>query len=195
MRISPCGCVGVFYDRLYIGYGDLIPLEMINVDKIKFDATNFEIDKIFDERDVDFISYFNSTFVLQNSQQGVPFRGEFGFDDAGFYYTNPEQFTTAEIFMNYGLKQLVFKIGTPPATTLETPFTASYTDGITEISHVELFNMQEVQIRVGNMDSEPISGGHTYFSIDPDLSINGKIEFPYALYGTYVYVTLTQKPA
>jgi len=98
--------------------------------------------------------------------------------------------------MNYGLKQLVFKIGTPPATTLETPFTASYSNGITEISRQELFNMQEVQVRVGNIDSEPIVGsGHTYISIDPLYALNGKIEFPYELYDTYVYVTLTQKPA
>jgi hypothetical protein len=30
---------------------------------------------------------------------------------------------------------------------------------------------------------------------DPLYALNGKIEFPYALYDTYVYVTLTQKPA
>lgn len=196
MRISPCGCVRVIYDRLYLGYGNLIPLEMINVEKVTFGITDYTIQKIFEQKDVDFIQYFNSTFVQQNSPQNVYFRGEFGFDDLGFYYTNPEQFTTAEIIMNYGLKQLVFKIGSPPTTTLETPFTASYSNGITEISRQELFNMQEVQVRVGNTDSEPIVGsGHTYISIDPLFALNGKIEFPYELYDTYVYVTLTQKPA
>lgn len=196
MRISPCGCIRLIYDRVYLKYGDLIPYEMIYVQKVIFDANEYVINKIFEEKDLDFISYFNATFVQQNSPDGVPFRGNFAFDDIGFYYTNEEQFTTAEIIMNYGLKQLVFKIGNPPATTLETPFTATYTNGINEFSHQALFNMQEVQVRVGNVDSEPIvSTGHSYFSVDPDLSINGKVEFPYELYDTYVYVTLTQKPS
>ena len=194
--LSTCGCLDITYDRLYLGYGNLIPQEMINVDKVVFGITEYEIDKIFENKDTDFIKYFNRTFVKFNSPNGEKFRGEFAFDNLGFYYTNPEQFTTAEIIMNYGLKQLVFKIGTPPATTLETPFTASYSNGITEISRQELFNMQEVQVRVGNIDSEPIVGsGHTYISIDPLYALNGKIEFPYELYDTYVYVTLTQKPA
>jgi len=194
--LSTCGCLYITYDRLYLGYGNLIPQEMINVDKVVFGVTDYEIDKIFENKDTDFIKYFNRTFVKFNSPNGEKFRGEFAFDSLGFYYTNPEQFTTAEIIMNYGLKQLVFKIGTPPATTLEVPFTASYTNGITEISRQELFNMQEVQVRVGNIDSEPIEGtGHTYLSIDPDYALNGKIEFPYALENIYVYVTLTQKPA
>lgn len=196
MTISPCGCARIMYDRLYLGYGNLIPLEMINVEKVTFLISDYPINKIFEEKDVDFLSYFNTTFVKQISPYGEAFRGEFGFDDLGFYYTNPEQFSIAEIIMNYGLKQLVFKIGDPPTTTLETPFTASYSNGIDEISHQELFNMQEVQVRVGNIDSEPIvSTGHSYISVDPLLALNGIITFPYELYDTYVYVTLTQKPA
>jgi hypothetical protein len=196
MRINPCGCIRLIYDRLYLKYGDLIPEEMIYVQKVIFNTTDYIINKIFEQKDDEFLSYFNITFVQQNSPQGVPFRGSFAFDNLGFYYTNEEQFTTAEIIMNYGLKQLVFKIGNPPATTLEVPFTASYANGISEFSHQALFNMQEVQVRVGNIDSEPIvSTGHSYISVDPLLAINGKIDFPYDLYDTYVYVTLTQKPA
>ena len=196
MLISPCGCVTMTYDRLYIGYGNLIPLEMINVSKITFNSIDYVIEKIFEEREVDFLNYFNAIFVKKTSPLGARFRGEFAFDNLGFYYTNPEQFIESEIFMNYGLKQLVFVVGSPTTSTLETPFTDSYVNGITEISHQELFNMQEVQIRVGNMDSEPIvSTGHSYISVDPLYAVNGKIEFPYALYDTYIYVTLTQKPA
>lgn len=193
---SPCGCISIRQEYLRIGNSNLIPSTDLYVDKFTFNFNiDYEINKIFSTQN-DFLNYLNDTFVELISPSGKPFRGTFGFDNISWYYTNEELFNVCDIFMNYGLKQLYFQIGSPSASTLELPPTDTYTNGITEFSHQELFNMQEVSVRIGNIDSEPIvSTGHTYTSIDPMFALNGKIEFPYPLYDTYVYVTLTQKPA
>lgn len=192
---SPCRCIIITYDRLYFIDGEKVPFSTIMFNSIEFEDVIYEINKTFLTQ-TELLKYFNTKFVKNQTNRGFRFRGKFGFDEFGFYYSNPEQFTTAEIMITYGLKPLVFNIGVPPSSTQELPFTASYDNGITEISHQELYDMQEVQVRIGNITSEPIVGqGHTYVSIDPLFPLNGKISFPFPLYDTYIYVTLTQKPA
>lgn len=192
---SPCKCLIITYDRLYFIDGEKVPFSTITFDSIEFEEENYQINKVFSTQ-TELLKYFNTKFVKNQTNRGFRFRGKFGFDEFGFYYSNPEQFTTAEIMITYGLKPLVFQIGTPPSSTQEMPFTATFVNGITEISHPELYDMQEVQVRIGNITSEPIVGqGHTYLSIDPIYPLNGKLEFPFDLYDTYIYVTLTQKPS
>lgn len=192
---SPCRCIIITYDRLYFIDGEKVPFSTIKFDAIVFESVIYQINKTFSTQN-DLLKYFNAKFVKNQTDRGFRFRGTFGFDEFGFYYSNPEQFTTSEVMITYGLKPLVFAIGSPPNSTQEVPFTATYANGITEISHPELYDMQEVEVRIGNITSEPILGqGHTYISIDPLVPLYGKISFPYALYDTYIYVTLTQKPA
>lgn len=186
--ITGCGCGIMVKSPLYLTDSNNLPGQYANILALKLGGNTYPVNKIFP--DPSDLSYFNTTFV---NQSGL--HGKFVKDNNGIYYTNPEGFITGEIMITYGLSQITCKIGNPPfATNIEGGYDLVFSNG-TSFSSPLFFDMKEVQVRVGNVDSEPVQfQGHIYESSDPLLPTNGKITFPYALEDIILYVTLTQKP-
>ena len=187
---SFCGNLRIVRSDFFLLDSDKTPLGTIKVKGIYFDGIFFALeDNIFTTKSA-IISYLNTTFVPTNSLQG-----EFYGYGAGIYYKNVDNFTTAEIMIEYGLKTLIFKIGTPlEDTNDENGYDATFANGTTFSSPL-LHGMREVSVRIGNNTSEPVNSyGHKYESIDPSNSLNGKMTFSQTIENAILYVTLTQKP-
>lgn len=200
LKVSPCGCPTLFVGEQPVIAIPLIdsekrPFEFIKVGWIEFVkdevTTRRNINLVFPDNDAAFL-YLNTTFVETWGYEGV-------FTPSGDFinYSNNENFETAEIMIEFGLKHLVCSIGTPnPTTTKEGGFDIEFDNG-SSFSSVEFFGMLEVGVSITNIKNEPVEGdtGHTYISEDIDNPGMGTFSFPFNLENTIMYITLSQKPA
>lgn len=143
---------------------DRLPMENIAVGWINFDGTEYEIGQEFLNIS-DLLSYLNTTFVISYGLDGI-------FTQAGdiIEYSNPENFTTAEIMAIYQNYVYPYRNGNPE--TINIPYKDTFAN-LNVITDPDLVGKEVQSLMINRTNSEPIT--ETGYIFD---SINGTITFP-----------------
>lgn len=178
LLITHCGCVSLLVGNLQIIDWNRLPDEDIQVGWLVLGGTEYPIATSFEDKEA-LLEYLNSTFVEDNDLDGIfLIEGE---------YTNPENFSNAEIMAILETTMIRFKIGTPLAT-LNLP-TIDVANG-NVITDASLVGVEILQVTVGSINAEPITAS----GWEGD-SVDGTLTFPSDNYpqDTFVYVLVKQE--
>jgi len=185
--ISYCGCVRFLQTSLFVTDGDKLPSAPF-IGWVSFDGIEYPVNQAFETIEEAY-EYLNTTFVNIYNKDG-----EFLNSGGLMEYTNPEDFQTAEIMIQYGLKNLVCTIGDPdPAPNIAVDI--AFDNGDTFTSE-ELFGFEYVQVKVSGIPLQPVGGpsGFVYLPEDIGNPGNGTIITGSALQDCILEVTFTQIP-
>lgn len=178
LLITHCGCVSLLVDNLTIIDWNRLPETDIQVGDLLFNNTQYLIETTFADKTA-LLEYLNSTFVEDNNLDGV--------FTADGKYTNPENFTNAEIMAILETNMLRFKVGTPLSTlnlpTIDVPNSNVITDA-------SLIGIEVLQVTIGSINSQPISASG--WELD---NVDGTLTFPIDNYAQdeFIYVLVKQE--
>ena len=178
LLITHCGCVSLLVENLTIIDWNRLPETNIQVGYLLFNSTEYLIETTFADKTA-LLEYLNSTFVEDNNLDGI-----FNADGT---YSNPENFTNAEIMAILETNMLRFKVGTP-LEALNLP-TIDVANG-NVITDASLIGIEVLQVTIGSINSQPISASG--WELD---NVGGTITFPIDNYpqDTFIYVLVKQE--
>lgn len=193
LTVSPCGC-----PRVFIGEADVLPIPLVDSEKrpigpffigwVQLGDDQRPVNLIFAD-DTALLTYLNTTFVAAWNYEGV-----FTIEDSFVVYSNNENFETAEIMVQFGLKNLVCVIGDPiPAPNI--PVAASFDNGDTFADEI-FANLEIVQVKISGIPLQPVDGvaGFEYTADDGSDPVQGVIVVGSPLQDCIMEVIFTQIP-
>lgn len=186
-----CGCLRLNIPDIFVLDSNKTPFEFIRSSGIILNGVFVAFSVVNFATKAEIVSYFNTTFVVENSYNSRAY-----IEGSKIMLINVDNFTTAELMIEYGIKALNIKIGTPdPLINADYDLEFSnpvFADGFCSISSPEFLNLKEIELRISNITSEPVAGQHKYYAVDPDNSANGRFDFYFPIENSNAYASFSQ---